>query len=67
MARVRGYKWIDEYAVRNNFSRDEFGAITLFVIDPTTVHRKTLVDSHRNSDPTNLIYSNKEMHKNCHF
>lgn len=38
LARARGYKWLDEYAVRNNFNRDEFGATILFVIDPTTDH-----------------------------
>jgi len=34
MARARGYKWIDEYATRHNFHRDEYGSTILFVIDP---------------------------------
>ena len=34
MGRARGYKWIDEYATRHNFHRDEHGATILFVIDP---------------------------------
>jgi hypothetical protein len=34
MGRARGYKWIDEYATRHNFHRDEYGATILFVIDP---------------------------------
>tara|TARA_R110000751_G_scaffold64835_1_gene132958 strand:+ start:465 stop:1583 length:1119 start_codon:yes stop_codon:yes gene_type:complete len=33
-ARARGYKWIDEYATRHNFHRDEHGSTILFVIDP---------------------------------
>jgi len=33
-ARARGYKWIDEYATRHNFHRDEYGSTILFVIDP---------------------------------
>jgi len=34
MGRARGYKWIDEFATRHNFHRDEHGATILFVIDP---------------------------------
>jgi len=34
MARARGYKWIDDYAVVNGFSCDEYGATILYVIDP---------------------------------
>jgi len=34
MGRARGYKWIDEYATRHNFHRDEYGSTILFVIDP---------------------------------
>ena len=34
MARARGYKWIDDYATRHNFRRDEYGSTILFVIDP---------------------------------
>lgn len=34
MARARGYKWLDSFATRHGFHRDEYGATILFVIDP---------------------------------
>ena len=38
MARARGYKWLDQFATRHGFHRDEFGATILFVIDPHETH-----------------------------
>lgn len=34
MARARGYKWLDEYAVHHGFYNRKHGASIMFVIDP---------------------------------
>ena len=34
MARARGYKWLDTFAVTHGFSNKEYGASIMFVIDP---------------------------------
>ncbi len=34
-ARCRGYKWLDQYATRNQFHEERYGSSLLFVIDPT--------------------------------
>jgi hypothetical protein len=33
-ARARGYKWIDDFALRRGFSQQQHGASIMFVIDP---------------------------------
>jgi len=36
LARARGYKWLDDYAVHHGFHSQETGASIMFVIDPNT-------------------------------
>lgn len=55
MARVRGYKWLDDHATIHGFRNNEHGATQLFVINPKA------------ESPTDLITGFMDLKRGCDY